>query len=122
MVRVFSVAYDEVLLRTRHLLLESRGYTVVSALTLAEALARAALPADILLLGYTINPQDRPAIVAAFRKANPSARVIALNRPFQQPAPEAEFHIDTSDPEELLQAIDRIVNPRAERRSKTDRG
>jgi hypothetical protein len=38
MARILSVAYDEPLLRTRHLLLEREGYEVVSSLGFADSL------------------------------------------------------------------------------------
>lgn len=54
--RILSVSYDEVLLATRHLLLEHEGYSVVSVMGLPAALDKCKEGGfDMFVLGHSID-------------------------------------------------------------------
>jgi len=111
--RILSVSYDEVLLATRHLLLEHEGYAVVSVMGLAAALEKCKEGGfDLFVLGHSIDYSEKSKMVEAFH-AVCGAPIISLRRSAgDQPLVGAEFDIDP-DPEELLRVIAQIVQGRA---------
>ncbi len=69
MARILSVSYDEVLLRTRHMLLEREGHEVFSCLGFTEGMARCKRgDFDLFLLGHSIPHADKQELVATFRR------------------------------------------------------
>lgn len=107
--RILSVSYDEVLLATRHLLLEHEGYQVISVMGLAAALEKCKEGGfDLFVLGHSIDHSHKCKMVEAFRAACP-ASIISLRRSTgERPVDGAEYHIDP-DPESLLKLIAQIV-------------
>lgn len=116
MARIVSVSYDETLLRTRQLLLEREGHEVTSALGYHDAMLVCASPADLFIIGHSIPKNDKQDLIACCRKANPSAKVVALTRANEDRLKEVDAYISPGDPEELMRAIDLILNPASERR------
>lgn len=60
MARIFSISYDQALLRTRELLLEQMGHSVASAEGFAQAFKlcnQDSGPFDLMILGHSI-PHD----------------------------------------------------------------
>jgi DNA-binding response OmpR family regulator len=111
--RILSVSYDEVLLATRHLLLEHEGYAVVSVMGLPAALEKCNEGGfDMFVLGHSIDYSQKCKMVEAFR-AVCRAPIISLRRSAaDQPLVGAEFDI-SPDPEELLKVIEQIVQASA---------
>lgn len=105
---ILSVSWDESLLRTRELILKEEGHKVVSALGLAAGLQQCQTgpPFDMLLLGHSLTPLEKEALIAAFR-AGCTAPVVALSR-----GPEyvsnADFEIAPT-PEELVRVAREVA-------------
>ncbi|MBV8476658.1 MAG: hypothetical protein JOZ36_08335 [Acidobacteria bacterium] len=108
MPRILSVSYDDPLLRTRHMLLESQGHQVVSCLGFAESLEQCrAGNFDLFLLGHSIPYSDKQQLVAIFRQKC-SAPIISLRRHAGEQLVEgASYHIEP-DPDALLILVQRI--------------
>lgn len=122
MARILSVSYDEMLLRTRELLLKSAGHEITSALQHKEAMEACRQTGfDLVIIGHSIAKADKLEIIECFRKHNPKALVIALTRGAEAPLREVDHYINPGDPEELLRAIGRALKPASERRRKPPR-
>ena len=105
--RILSISYDRSLLWTRQLLLEQLGYEVVSA----EGFAQAGDAAedrdshfDLIILGHSIPPKDKSAIVQHMRDSS-NAPILALLRPYESPVAEAARSIDAGDPAAFLKSV-----------------
>jgi DNA-binding response OmpR family regulator len=71
--RILSVSYDEVLLRTRHMLLQREGYDVVSAAGFAASFAKCKEGGfDLFVLGHSIPPEEKCTMVEEFRRTGPA--------------------------------------------------
>jgi DNA-binding NtrC family response regulator len=107
--RILSLSYDDVLLRTRNMLLEREGYKVVSASNLETGIAACESgPFDVFVLGHSIPIADKQEMVQAFRRRCPGV-IISLRRGLgDELVVGADFHIDP-DPEQLLSRIASIV-------------
>jgi len=108
--RILSVSYDEVLLRTRHMLLEREGYDVVSAAGFAASFAKCKEGGfDLFVLGHSIPPQEKRTMVEEFRRTCP-APIISLRRHVgEQRVVHADYHIEP-DPEPLLRLISDLIS------------
>lgn len=111
--KILSVSYDEVLLATRHLLLEHEGYEVISVMGLAAALEKCKQGGfDLFVLGHSINHSEKCKMVDAFRAVCPSPIISLRRSEGEQPVDGAEYHIEP-DPESLLTLIAQIVLARS---------
>ena len=112
--RILTVSYDEPLLKTLAVLLETHGYEVVSASgrPALEECSRGA-KFDVLLLGSCIPAREKQQLVEAFRK-NSSAPVVSAESNSDQHVDDgADFHVEP-DPEVLLKLIaDIVATPKA---------
>src|SRR5690242_11852137 len=117
MARLISVSYDETLLRTRELLLKNAGYSVKSAIGFREAMEVCAHVAELAIIGHSIPKKDKVEIIACFRVANPKGIVIALTRAGEERLKEVDAYINPGNPEELVRAIQYILDPKSDRRS-----
>ncbi len=115
MAQIISVSYDETLLRTRQLMLQSSGHQVTSALGFNEAKEQCSRTADLVIIGHSIPKKDKLDLIAAFRASNPKGVFIALTRVGEDRLKEVDHYINPGEPEDLLRAVDRIVNKRAPR-------
>jgi CheY-like chemotaxis protein len=113
MIRILSVSYDQALLSSRQLLLESLGCEVVSASDLGHALqlCNHASPFDLFVLGHSIPGPDKESLVVAFR-THSSAPVIALKRFGEEPISSVDFEIEP-EPGQLLQVISSLLSGHA---------
>jgi DNA-binding response OmpR family regulator len=111
--RILSLSYDEMLLRMRHMILESAGYAVVSAHGLASGLEHCKDGGfDLFVLGHSIPHADKRKMMEAFRQVCP-APIISLRRgASEQMVDGADFHIEP-DPELLLKLLADIVPPKS---------
>lgn len=110
MARILSVSYDNPLLRTRHMLLETQGHEVVSSLGFIESLKHCHEGNfDLFLLGHSIPHSDKLQLVKTFRKDCP-APIISLRRNAgEEPVDGADYHIEP-DPEPLLELVHKILD------------
>lgn len=110
MARILSVSYSQLLLRTRQMLLESKGHQVVSSLGFTRSLNYCKRKKfDLFILGHSIPPSEKRALISAFREQN-RVPIISLRRsPGDQLVDGADFHTET-DPELLLQLVDQILS------------
>ncbi len=107
MARILSVSYDEPLLRTRHMLLQTRGHDVVSSFGFTLSLEHCKHGGfDLFILGHSIASEDKRELVNAFRQKC-SGPVISLLRTDEPLVDGADYHIQP-DPEPLLALVDKI--------------
>jgi CheY-like chemotaxis protein len=109
--RILSVSYDEVLMRTRELLLRNAGHRVTSALGFTESIKQCKQGAfDLFILGHSIPHSDKIELVSAFRGSCP-APIISLrrNQGDEKLMAVADYVIDP-DPEALLMLVNKIVS------------
>lgn len=109
--RILSISYDRSLLWTRQLLLEQLGYDVLSAEGFAQAWAAAEDKKnhfDLIILGHSIPPHDKQAIVSHMRDSC-DCPILALLRPYETPVTEAAMSIDAGDPSGFLEAVRNIL-------------
>jgi len=98
------------LLKTRELLLRSKGYEVVSAFGFTEALkcCKAAKAFCIFILGHSIPHGDKEALISAFRAHCPGF-IVALKRYREQLVEGADYQIEP-DPEDLLELVAQLAS------------
>jgi hypothetical protein len=80
--RILLYGRDEMLLRTRRLLLQRAGFIVDTAISAEEfesRIAEADSPYDLLILGHTIPEPEQNAIIAS--TVNPNTIVYPLSEP-----------------------------------------
>jgi DNA-binding response OmpR family regulator len=105
MPRILSISYQEPLLLTRQMLLEQRGYEVVSALGFMEAVVQCEQGEfDLLLLGHTVPRLDQEKLIETFRQ-HCKAPILSLRRSGEAPVDAAKHHALSDDPDELLQRV-----------------
>jgi DNA-binding response OmpR family regulator len=105
--RILSISYDRSLLWTRQLLLEQLGYEVLSAEGFAQAwdaIEERKNNFDLIILGHSIPPKDKSAIVQHMRDSS-QAPILALLRPYESPVAEAARSIDAGDPGAFLHSV-----------------
>jgi DNA-binding response OmpR family regulator len=110
--RILSISYDRALLWTRQLLLEQLGYNVVSAEGFAQAWDAAENKKDrfdLIILGHSIPPNDKKAIVTHMRDSC-DCPILALLRPYESPVSGAALSIDAGDPNAFLNAVGNMLN------------
>ena len=118
MSRILSISYDEMLLRTRELMLHGAGHSVISALGFREGIETCEQgDFELFIVGHSIPKKDKQDLIACFRAKNPAALVIALTRAGEPRLAEVDTYINPGDPEELMRAVARTLNPSAERRN-----
>ena len=108
---ILSISYDRSLLWTRQLLLEQLGYQVLSTEGFAQAWEAAENRKnnfDLIILGHSIPPKDKQAIISHLR-ASCDCAILALLRPFESPVAEAAMSIDAGDPKALLEAVRKML-------------
>jgi|SRR5579871_5802615 len=109
MAHILSVSYDALLLQTRQLLLQSRGYTVTSAEGYVDAIRKCRAGGyDLLIIGHSIPHTDKEAIMAETKQHCP-APVLALLRSNEPELAGAAESVDASRPELLIEAVARLV-------------
>ena len=112
--RILSVSYDDVLLATRKMLLEQKGYSVMSALGFREAVENCQNDAfDLFVLGHSIPEKDKLHLIGAFRGSCP-APILSLERIGEKQVP-CDFHASPDDPAKFLQVVDDILAGREKR-------
>lgn len=112
MARILSVSYDKSLLRTRQMLLENKGHTVVSSATIQKSIEHCREGKfDLFILGHSIPSVDKQRLVDNFRHYC-SAPIIALrSHAGEELVAHADYHIEPN-PEALLHLIAEILRGR----------
>jgi CheY-like chemotaxis protein len=104
---ILSVSYDQALLTTRQLILESAGFIVSSAFGFAEALeiCKTRHDFDLILMGHSMPQKDKMALLAALRPKC-QAPLLSILRHGDSPISQADYSVDSADgPAVLLEAV-----------------
>ena len=107
--KVLSISGNDALRVTRHMLLESRGYEVVSAANLRET--RNALKSgdfDLVILGISIDGEVKREMASITRKLCDRAQILELCRISPEVA-DADHHLRSAEPEEVDHTVGRIL-------------
>jgi DNA-binding response OmpR family regulator len=106
--RILSVSYDPVLLATRQMLLEQKGYSVTSALGFTQSVEHCRNKGfDLFILGHSIPEKDKLHLIETFR-GSCAAPILSLER-IGEPQVQCDFHASPDDPAEFLQVVDGIL-------------
>jgi DNA-binding NtrC family response regulator len=112
--RILSVSYDSVLLATREMLLEQKGYEIKSALGFTDAVKYCNNDGfDLFILGHSIPHNDKLQLIETFRKNCP-APILSLER-FGEIKVPCDFHASPDDPGKFLKVVDDILAGRKQR-------
>jgi hypothetical protein len=108
MAKILSVASSEALKTTRHLLLEQQGYSVYSALNLADIEAMDKMEnVDLALIGHGFRGVEKRKIAHLVNLHYPGLPILEMC--FQSPEiPGADFILNDS-PDELIKAIKLVL-------------
>jgi DNA-binding response OmpR family regulator len=94
------------------MVLESRGYEVVSAEGFTDAIEKCSQGKyDLIIIGHSIPHKDKQAIVREFHRYCVGAPVLALLRTGESQLPEATSNIESFDPKLVLAAVESILLP-----------
>jgi len=109
--RIVHVEFDNVLLTTRHALLETAGFEVVSCF--GSAAARQVMTDqrgfDLFLIGHAASMQERDQLIAWAQSCCPRTPILTItSRDTDQP-PKGVLNAG-SGPEDLLRAIDKAFS------------
>ncbi len=110
-IKVLSVGKNRPLLISRHAVLMSAGYVVVSTSDEAEALALfQSGDFALAILCDSIRPEERRKLALALRQANPSKPVLAIHDGFDY-IDEADLSLENfAGPQSLLAHVDLLLN------------
>lgn len=109
--RIFQIAYDEDLMITRALLMNHRGYEVTSVLDNEAAKRELDLGAyyDVFVVGHAATENVRKKMVDWILERFPHTSILALNPPFCERLPGADFNVKVDGSDEWLHAIATIT-------------
>jgi DNA-binding response OmpR family regulator len=111
---ILSVSYDSVLLATREMLLEQRGYEIQSALGFTDAVKHCQNDNfDLFILGHSIPHNDKLHLIETFRN-NCSAPILSLER-FGEVKVSCDFHASPDDPGKFLKVVEDILAGKEQR-------
>jgi hypothetical protein len=108
MARILSVASSEILRTTRQLLLEQQGFSVCSALTLADIeLLGKTEKMDLAVIGHGFRAPEKRKIAHAVNQCYPGLPILEMC--YHSPEiPGADFILSDS-PDELIAAIKYVL-------------
>ena len=107
--KILSISENDALRVTRHMLLENRGFDVVSTGNLRET--RNALKSadfDLVILGISLDGELKREMVILTRKLCANAQILELCR-ISPEVPEAEHYLVAAEPEEIDHTVHRIL-------------
>ena len=104
--RVLSISYDESIMKTRHYIFEQAGFDVISVWGFSDAMAQCKDGKfDLVVLGHTLPPQDKTALVSALREKC-HCPIVSIRKPGQSKHPDADYSVDAGEgPEAVLAAV-----------------
>jgi hypothetical protein len=112
---ILQVAYDQALLETRALMLQSRGYKVTSVCGNQQAMALGAdglADFDAAVIGFSSTRPNREQMVRWFKANRSDLRVVVLRFDSFEKFPDADFVSPSEDPAEWLGTVAKCVKPR----------
>lgn len=112
MAHILSISYDQTLLRTRELLLQQLGHSVLSVEGFAQALKACVQHGkafDLVILGHSIPHDDKVALIEEMERSCPCP-VLALLRPHEGSVKGASRNIDPAEPRDLIKAVDDLLS------------
>jgi DNA-binding response OmpR family regulator len=113
MARILSISYNPSLLRTRQLVLESRGYKVTSALGFTEAVRHCKTGHhDLVIIGHSIPISDKQQMIKELRNVS-ATPVLALMKPNEEPLNTADYNLDYLNTEKFVEFINEVLDPKA---------
>jgi CheY-like chemotaxis protein len=107
--KILSVSDNDALRATQHMMLQNRGYEVISVANSRET--RNALRSgdfDLVILGVSIDGKIKREIAASVRKLCSEGQILELCR-ISPEVPDAEHHLFSAEPEEIDHSIRRIL-------------
>lgn len=108
--KVLSVSYDEGLLKTREMLLQTEGYQVSSALGFGEAANQCRAGGfKLFILGHSIPLADKHQLIKISR-VNCPAPILSLERAGEPRVDSADYHVLVDDPQELIEKVAEILS------------
>lgn len=106
--RVICISWREDLSLTRQLLLGRLGLRVVSALGHNEGMESCRERADLMILGHSVPRDEKISLIDCFRKHS-EAPVLSLLQPGEEKVPQANFGVESYQPEVFLNAVQQIL-------------
>jgi CheY-like chemotaxis protein len=113
--RILSVSYDQLLLRTRQMMLEAEGYEVYSCANMDESLRHSReYNFDLFILGHSIPSVDRQMLVDTFKRYCPAPIISLRTHPGDDVVADADYYLHP-DPEPLLKLVAEIFEKKRHR-------
>lgn len=115
MALVLCTGIDQSLLRTRKLILEKAGHTVVTATDQREVMAACRNQQfNVAVIGQTVSTNNKRAICSLVRQNCPSAKILELYQANHGPAlPDGEadawLEVPTDVPQDLAAQVSRLA-------------
>jgi CheY-like chemotaxis protein len=107
--RILSISYDPTLLSTRQQLLEHRGYTVVSAEGLVQAVQKFHDGEyDLVVMGHSIPHSDKEELLKVIKRQCP-VPVIELTRGGEPPLEGVAASADPMQPKIFMDLVDKFL-------------
>jgi DNA-binding response OmpR family regulator len=110
--RILAISNDEPALQTWRLLLEAKGYEVLSSAVAAGLEQCRAGAFDILILGRSVSEPEKKRLIDATRRCCPVPVISVPSSADVAPADGADYYSEP-DPEQLLGYVAEIVNKKA---------
>lgn len=113
MALVLCTGVDPILMKTRQLILENAGHTVVPASGEHEIKAICSRHKfDVAVIGQSISPKAKVRVLDIVREHCPEARILELTRPYSSRAlGDANAWLEMpSEPEELVTAVNALAS------------
>ena len=113
MALVLCTGVDPVLMKTRQLILENAGHTVIPASDEREINAACSKNKfDVALVGQSLSSKTKVRVSAIVREHSPQTRILELTREYAGKAlPDADAWLAMpSEPEELVNAVNSLAS------------
>lgn len=107
--KILSISDNDALRITRHMMLENKGFDVVSVANLREM--RTALKAgdfNLVILGISIDGSAKREMAGNVRRLCENAQILELCR-ISPEVPDAEHYLISAEPAEIVHAVGRIL-------------
>lgn len=111
--RILHVEFDRVLLTTRHALLETAGFDVISCFSgmAAREVSTGSANFDLFLMGHAASLSERINLITWIRSQFPGIAIVVLRSRETDISPAGDA-LSVADPDELLKAIVDVLKVR----------
>ena len=111
--RILHVEFDRVLLTTRHALLETAGFDVISCFSgmAAREVSAGSVQFDLFLMGHAASVHERTDLITWIRAHFPGIAIVVLRSRDTDFSPAGDA-LAVADPDELLKAIMDVLRVR----------